>query len=176
MGRESADPRLGVHLYPGIGHRVEPIQEILVFELAGERYGLFLGAVHEVVRAVAITRLPGAPEIVEGAIDVRGRIVPVLDLRARFGLPAAELSPDEHMILARAGGRLVAIRTDRATRLEWVDGGQVEDPERITHRLRHIAGVASLTDGLVLIHDLETFLTQAEAEALDEALALEEPR
>lgn len=163
---------------------MEPLREILVFELAGERYGLFLGAVHEIVRAVAITRLPGAPKIVEGAVDVRGRVIPVLDLRARFGLPAADLSPDEHMILARAGGRMVAIRVDRATRLERVDAEQVEEPARITQPLRHIAGVATLTDGLTLIHDLETFLTQAEAEALDEALdevlgealAREEPR
>ncbi|HLS32575.1 MAG TPA: chemotaxis protein CheW, partial [Brevibacterium sp.] len=117
-----------------------------------------------------------APGIVEGAIDVRGRVVPVLDLRARFGLSAAELSPDEHMILARAGGRLVAIRADRATRVEWVDGERVEEPARITQRLRHFAGVAALPDGLILIHDLETFLSQAEAEALDEALAREEPR
>src|SRR5690625_3025021 len=135
-------------LYPGIGFRVEPLREILVFELAGERYGLFLGAVHEIVRAVAITRLPGAPKIVEGAVDVRGRVIPVLDLRARFGLPAADLSPDEHMILARAGGRMVAIRVDRATRLERVDAEQVEEPARITQPLRHIAGVATLTDGL----------------------------
>lgn len=150
---------------------MESIREILIFELGGERYGLSLDAVQEVVRAVAVTRLPGAPPIVEGVIDVRGRAVPVLDLRARFGLPPAAISPEEHMILAATRGRLVAIRADRATRLERLDDAAIEAPERISPKLKHIAGVAMLRDGLTLIHDLETFLTQAEAEALDEAMA-----
>lgn len=152
-----------------------PTRRLLVFELAGQRYGLELAAVQEVVRAVAVTRLPGAPPIVEGAINVRGRVVPVLDLRSRFGLPARELSSDEHMILARAGRRLVAIRADRTTWLVEVEADQVEEAAGVTPHLRHVAGVAKLPDGLILIHDLETFLTQAEAEALGQAVAASDP-
>lgn len=148
--------------------------ELLVFELSGQRYGLSLSAVREVVRAVAITPLPGAPPVVEGAIDVRGRVVPVLDLRARFGLPPHALDPDQQLILARAGRRLVAVRADRVARLDSVPATAIEVATQVTPTLRHLAGVARLTDGLVLIHDLETFLSQAEAESLEDALAVAE--
>jgi purine-binding chemotaxis protein CheW len=144
--------------------------ELLVFELAAQRYGLRLSCVQEVVRAVAITHLPGAPAVVEGAIDVRGRVVPVLDLRARFGLPRKLLDPDEHLILARGGARLVAIRADRVHWLFDIAAAAIVESARVTPTLAHVAGVARLPDGLVLIHDLETFLTEAEAEALEGAL------
>lgn len=153
---------------------MDSTQGFLVFELDGQRFGVSLAAVREVVRAVAVTRLPSAPLIVEGAINVRGRVVPVLDLRARFALPSRELTPDEHMVLARAGERLVAIRADRVLHFEEIDSREVEDPAQITPKLQHIAGVAKLAEGMVLIHDLETFLTQAEAEGLDHALANED--
>lgn len=148
--------------------------DLLVFELAAQRFGVALAAVREVVHAVAITRLPGAPAVVEGAIDVRGRVVPVLDLRSRFGLPRKELTLDEHLILALAGGRLVAIRADRVSWLYEVAAAEVESAAAVTPALQQIAGVAKLPDGLVLIHDLETFLTQAEAAALAGALVSEQ--
>lgn len=150
------------------------IVELLVFELADQRYGLALTSVREVVRAVALTKLPGAPAIVEGVIDVRGRVVPVLDIRARFGLAPKELHPDQHLILASASDRLIAIRADRVSWLHAVAEADVEEAGRITPTLSRIAGVARLPDGLVLIHDLKTFLTRAESEALEDALRAEE--
>jgi purine-binding chemotaxis protein CheW len=144
--------------------------EILVFELDDQRYALPLVGVQEVVRAVALTRLPGAPPIIEGAIDVRGRVVPVLDLRARFGLPPRPLHPDQHLILARAGKRLVAIRVDRVSWFLEVDPVEIATAASITPTVKRIAGVARVADGLVLIHDLETFLTAAEAETLARVL------
>lgn len=148
--------------------------ELLVFELSGQRYGVSLSAVREVVRAVAVTPLPGAPPVVEGAIDVRGRVVPVLDLRARFGLPPRALDPDQQLILAIAGGRLVAVRADRVAWLFSVPATEIEEAAQVTPTLRRFAGVAKLADGLVLIHDLEAFLSQAEAESLEGALAAAE--
>lgn len=149
--------------------------ELLVFELDDQRYALALACVQEVVRAVALTRLPGAPAIVEGAINVRGRVVPVLDIRSRFGLPPRRLDPDQHLILARAGARLVALRVDRVAWFLEVPATEIEDATRLTPTLQQIAGVARVGDGLVLIHDLETFLSAAEAEALMAALAAELP-
>lgn len=150
--------------------------ELLVFELDDQRYALYLTAVREVVRAVALTRLPGAPGVVEGAINLRGRVVPVLDLRARFGLRPKPVDPDQHLILASAGGRLVALRTDRATRLTTVPVSGIDSAAEVTPAARQIAGVAKLPDGLVLIHDVEAFLTQAESEMLEAALEAEAAR
>jgi len=145
-------------------------REVLVFEVGGQRYGLPIADVLELVRAVAITPLPNAPAVIEGIVNVRGRIVPVLDVRARFRLPAKPLDPSDHFIVAAAGPRGVILRVDRATQLALVDASAVQPPETLGAGAAYVAGVARLDDGMVLIHDLATFLSAAEADSLDAAL------
>jgi purine-binding chemotaxis protein CheW len=144
-------------------------QELLLFELGQARYGLMSAFVRELFRAVAIAPLPKAPAIVEGIINVRGRVVPVLDIRARFGAPAKPLEPSDWLIVAAAGGRLVAIRVDGATDLVRVDTQRIEESIGV-RGAEYVAGVVKLPDGLVLIHDLGTFLSETEGLALDEAM------
>jgi purine-binding chemotaxis protein CheW len=144
--------------------------EVLVFELEGQRYGLPTADVRELVRAVTITPLPDAPAVIEGVVNVRGRVLPVLDVRARFRLPAKALDPADHFIVASAGARGVVLRVDRATHLTLVDEGSIQPPETLGASAAYVAGVAKLEDGLVLIHDVTTFLSAAEAAGLDEAL------
>jgi purine-binding chemotaxis protein CheW len=145
-------------------------REVLVFELEGQRYGLPTADVRELVRAVTITPLPNAPAVIEGVVNVRGRVLPVLDMRARFHLPARPLDPSDHFIVASAGPRGVILRVDRATHLAVVAEGSVQPRETLGPGAAYVAGVARLEDGLVLIHDLTTFLSAAEAGSLDEAL------
>jgi purine-binding chemotaxis protein CheW len=145
--------------------------DLLVLELGGLRCGLLLDAVREVVRAVLVTPLPGAPPVVEGVIDVRGEIVPVYDLRARFGLPARPLDPGERMVIAWTGDRLAAVRCDRTGDLEQVPPGAIEAAAALPGDGRHVAGLARLDDGLAVVHDLAAFLEDAERLTLDEALA-----
>ena len=117
------------------------------------------------MRAVAITPLPSAPPLIEGVVSVRGRILPVLDVRARFRLPPRALDPSDHFIVAAAGRRGVILRVDRATHL-----AQVDDATAAPAGGAYDAGVATLEDGLVLVHDLAAFLSASEAAALDVAL------
>lgn len=145
--------------------------EVLSFEIGGQRYALASSVVRELVRAIAVVPLPKAPGIVEGVIDVRGSLVPVLDVRARFRLPPKPLALTDHFVLAWAASRVVALRVDRALDLIRLDAGQVEDAKAVVPSAEYVAGVAKLPDGLVLIHDLETFLDEAERATLDAALA-----
>jgi len=144
--------------------------EVLVFEVGGQRYALRSPEVRELVRAVTMVALPKAPAIVEGIINVRGAVVPVLDIRTRFRLPAKAATHTDHLILAWAGPRLVALRADRALDLARLEAREVEDAKAVVPGADYVSGVAKLPGGLVLIHDLRTFLSQAEAVALDEAL------
>jgi purine-binding chemotaxis protein CheW len=146
------------------------IREVLVFEVEGQRYGLPTVDVRELVRAVMITPLPNAPTVIEGVVNVRGSVLPVLDVRARFRLPAKPLDPSDHFIVASAGPRGVILRVDRATHLAVVDEASVQTSQTLGPSATYVAGVAKLEDGLVLIHDVATFLSAAEAAALDEAL------
>ena len=145
-------------------------REVLVFELGSQRYGLPTADVLELVRAVAITPLPNAPAVVEGVVNVRGRVLPVLDVRARFRLPVKPLDPSDHFIVAEAAGRGVILRVDRASHLALVDESSVQAPATLGPSATYVAGVAKLADGLLLIHDLATFLSAAESASLDEAL------
>jgi len=148
---------------------------VLVFRLAEVRYGIPAEDVVEVLAAVACVPLPKAPAIVEGIIDVRGRLVPVLDVRARFRRPPKPVELSDHLVVARAGPRVVALRVDEAHGLVGLAPPDVRSLSDVVPGAGHVAGVACLEDGLVLIHDLATFLTEAESEEIDGALA-EGPR
>lgn len=143
----------------------------VIFTIDDRRYGVPVADVVEIVRAVAITRVPGAPPAVAGVIDVRGTVVPVLDTRLRFGHPPRALSPDERFVIARAGARTVALRADDVAALEELAPAQLDDAAARVAAADHIVGIARLPDGLVLVHDVARFLSAAEADALDGALA-----
>jgi len=108
--------------------------------------------------------------VVEGIVNIRGQVVPVISLRRRFGLPDKPPHPSEHLLLASAGARTVALRTDRVAGMARVEEAEIAAPAALTPAQTPFAGVAKLEEGLVLIHDLATFLQAAEAADLDKAL------
>jgi purine-binding chemotaxis protein CheW len=142
----------------------------VAFSVDSRRFALPLDAVERVVRAAEYTPLPLAPEVVLGAIDVAGEILPVFSLRRRFRLADRPLAVSDQFVLARSAGRRVALAVDAAQGL--ID--QVAPRERgVTPNvpdLPHLRGALSLPDGLVLIQDLERFLTDEETGALDAAM------
>jgi purine-binding chemotaxis protein CheW len=145
-------------------------RSLLVFAVAGQRFALPIEDVQEIVRAVTITRLPKAPAIVEGVINVRGRIVPLLDIRSRFRLGSRTPRPTDHFVLASAAGRKVAVRVDAAEEFVDIPTNDVVASDGPLSDMGYVAGVAKLPDGLILIHDLHSFLSEAESLALDESL------
>jgi len=148
----------------------DAILDLLLIEVAGRRYALPLSSVRTIHRAVAVVPVPGAPAVIEGAICLRGQVVPVLDIRRRFGLPYRDVEPEDHLVIASAGGRLVAIRVDRAADLVSVGGDVVQDTASLSPHIELFAGVATLPDGVVFIHDLAAFLTEAERADVEAAL------
>jgi purine-binding chemotaxis protein CheW len=143
--------------------------EVVLFTLAGRRYGLPAADVAEVVRAVLPTPLPGAPDVVEGVVNLRGSVLPVFDLRRRFRLPPRPVEPTDHLIVATAGPRRVALRVDQAEALVRLEAADVADARGLPGA-EYIACVARLPDDLVLVHDLAAFLSRGESDALDAAL------
>ena len=144
---------------------------VIVFELNEHRYALPLTDVREVLAIPTIVPLPKAPSIVEGVVNIRGVVVPVMDIRTRFRLPTRPPHPADHLLVARAGARLVALRVDRVLGLELMDPHDTQDAATITARTEYLVGVVRQRDGLVMLHDLGTFLADAEANDLDDAMA-----
>jgi len=153
---------------------VEPL--LLVFHVNGQRYALRLAVVARVLPMMEVALLPNAPGAVVGVINVAGRIVPVMDLRQRFGLPPRESLLSDVLILARTSARMVALPADGVTGLlERVDT-EVTPAASIAPGLQHVDGVVKLDDGLALIHDVDTFLSLGEQEQLTRAFDGEEGR
>jgi purine-binding chemotaxis protein CheW len=146
--------------------------DLLVFETAGRRYALPLAEVRSVARAVAITPLPGAPAAVEGVVNVRGELIPVMDIRLREQLPAKELDPREYLLMADAGGRTVAVRVEGIGEPVTVEDDRLRSATEVASVADHVAGIATLEEGLTLIYDLARFLSLAETAVLAEALAV----
>lgn len=135
------------------------------------RLAILASATVEVARAVAVTALPSAPAVVAGVINLRGDPTPVVDLRARFALPPMPVSTEHHLVIARCGPRKVAFHVDRVIDLISVADSALHPATVVGPGAEHVAGFVTLPDGLIVIHDLERFLTVGEAAALDAAMA-----
>ena len=144
--------------------------QLVVFCLDEQRYGLPLAMVERIVRAAELTPLPQAPAIVMGVIDVDGQVLPVLNIRWRLRLPHREISPADQFLIGQTGRRTVVLVIDEAQGVIEVPDVDVVDAVEIVPGLDQIRGVVKLGDGLLLIHDLERFLSLEEEHALDQAM------
>jgi purine-binding chemotaxis protein CheW len=143
---------------------------LLTFETADRRFAVPASLVLEVVRAVAISPLPKSPPIVEGIINYRGTLVPVLDIRQRFGLAPLPLAPEQHFLIVLTDSRPVALRVDRALDLVSIEESLIQPVDPIAPGSEYVAGLAKLPDGLLIIHDLERFLSLQESHHLQAAI------
>jgi purine-binding chemotaxis protein CheW len=144
--------------------------QLVVFTLDQQRYAVSLPTVERIVRLVEITPIPHAPEIVLGLINVQGRILPVVDLRGRLRLPARGLHLSDHLLIVRTPKRTMALVVDAASDVITLSAQEVVTRETIFAHLGYVAGVAKGPDGLILIHDLEAFLSLEEEQALHDLL------
>lgn len=145
-------------------------RSFLTCQVAAQRIALPLLAVREVLRAVEITPLPEAPPVIEGVVDVRGVVVPVVDVRARLGLPRKPLHLEDRLVVVEAGGRPLALWVDTVHWMLEVSGTTVESTRDLAPEAFFVAGLTCLPDGLVLIFDLERFLSTMETLDLAHAL------
>lgn len=148
---------------------MKPLQ-VVPFSLDDLRYALHLSAVERVIHAVEITPLPKAPKIVLGLVNMRGEIIPVLDIRTRFNLPFREIDPKDHFIIATTSRRKVALSADSVEGVLEISGGEMSAAPDILPSLEYLDGVVKLGDGMLFIHDLERFLSLEEETAMEEAL------
>lgn len=145
-------------------------QHLVVIVLDEQRYALRMAAVERIARMVEITPLPAAPPAVCGMINVQGRILPVYDLRRRFDLPQREIALTDQFIIARTARRPVALIADAVTEVVTCTEPDLIAAENILPGVAYMEGALKLKDGLILIHNLDKFLSLEEEQALDRAL------
>ena len=140
------------------------------FNLDDQKYALFLSAIIRIIRVVEITGLPKAPEIVLGVINMHGRIIPVFNIRRRFRLPQREMQLGDQLIIASTSKRTVALLVDSVNDVIEIPEEKIIAGEKILPGLEYVEGVVKTEDGMILIHDLEQFLSLQEEKVLHEAL------
>ncbi len=142
--------------------------QIVVFELGAERYGLDIATVYEIIRHQPITAGPQAPAFVEGVINLRGRIIPVVDLRERFAMADGELTKASRIVVADAGGTRVGLVVDGVSEVLMVPTDAIEPTPEVAANADHeyLRGIAKLGDRLIILLSLDGLFGTDEAAAL----------
>lgn len=145
-------------------------QGVVVFRVGEERYALSLSLVTRVVQAVEISRLPDAPSMVVGVIDLQGEIIPVLSIRRRLNKPERPVGINDQFVIAKVGGRMAALVVDEICGVCEQGEPAFIDCAAVASAPAYIEGVARFDDGLAFIQNPERFLSTNEMHALDQVL------
>jgi len=148
------------------GHR-----QLISFVVAEETFGVDVLSVQEIIRPLEITELPHAPDFVEGIINLRGRVLPVVDLRVRFGNPERPEGEERRILVVETAGQTVGFITDAVREVQSVDPDRIEPaPELATGGdAEFVSGVAKQKEGpMLILLDLEEVLSSGEVEDLRE--------
>lgn len=146
------------------------LHQLVGFSLEGHDYAVLLSQVERIVHVVEVAPLPKAPEVVLGIVNFSGRIIPVVDIRRRFGLPAKETEIYDFLVLARTSRREIAFTADTVAGVIDCPVAEIIAAEKIVPGLEYLQGVMRLKDGLIFIHDLDRFLSLDEEKSLAKAL------
>ncbi len=145
---------------PTLQKRDENVQ-LLAFKLDDQEYALDIANVVQVFRMVALTRPPKAPDDVAGVFNLRGKVIPVIDLRKRYGLPAKPHDLDTQLLVTQTNGRTLAIAVDAVSEVLTLPASSIEPPDQIGSALEHLSAVGKVDERLILILDPNTLMTGA---------------
>jgi purine-binding chemotaxis protein CheW len=142
--------------------------QIVVFELNAEQYGVNIAVVESIIKMQPITQMPHAPAFVEGVTNLRGKVLPVIDLHKRFNLPPRPADKNSRIIVFGVNGTGVGMIVDGVSEVLTIDEDTVEPAPAITTTLesQFITGIAKLDGRLVILLDLNQVLSSREEEAL----------
>jgi len=143
---------------------------IVMFTLDEPLYALYLSAVERVIRSVEIRPLPKAPVIVSGVINLHGEIIPVIDIRKLFRLPLREVGLEDLFIIARTSKRLISLIVDSVTGVSKLTDFKVADSTEVLQFADYLSGITVYENNIILINDLEKFLSLDDEKALDKVL------
>jgi len=144
--------------------------QIVVFELGTEHFGVAIAAVESIIKMQDITRLPHSPSFVEGVTNLRGKVLPVIDLRKRFGLPAGKDTKDNRIVVVTLEGNEVGMVVDGVSEVLTIQDANIEPAPHMTITVdsNFITGIAKLGSRLVILLDLGAVLSTKEKSALQE--------
>lgn len=152
-------------------------EQLVVFTLGDESYGVSIEAVNTIIRLPEITRVPHSPDFVDGVINLRGVIVPVIDLRRRFGLPVTEATKATRVVVVENHGVLIGMVVDAVTETLRMPVANIEPFSALVLSVdsKYLRGVGKLEDRLIILLSLDKILDQSEADSLRDITGAEVP-
>ena len=148
--------------------RDDELLQLVTFSTGDEEFGVDILRVQEIIRTMAITKVPKAPEFVEGVINLRGKVIPIIDLRRRFGLQSKEHDKHTRIIVIEINTMIVGFVVDSVSEVLRIPASTVEPPPPVVAGLEseYISGVGKLEDRLLILLDLDRLLSRTDIEAL----------
>lgn len=142
--------------------------QIVICELSDEHYGLDIAKVLEIIRHQPITPVPRSPIFVKGVINLRGRIIPVVDLRERFGMPAADPTKETRIVVTESGATRVGLIVDSVSEVLLLPEATVEATPEVAagEDAEYLRGIAKIGDRLVLLLELDGLFDVEDRRAL----------
>jgi len=147
-------------------------EQLVVFSLADETYGIDISVVNEIIRMQSITQVPRTPEFVEGVINLRGRIVPVIDLRKRFGLEVSEETQASRIMVVELEGIIMGMIVDAVSEVLRLPKDSIEPTPPMVSGVdaAYLRGVGKWDDRLIILLDIDKVLYKNEQEMVARAV------
>ena len=148
-------------------------EEVLSFRLGKEEYGIEILKVQEIRGYDAVTRLAGAPEFIKGVINLRGVIIPIIDLRIKFGLGPVVYDEFTVVIVLNVSRRVVGIVVDSVSDVLTLSPADIKPAPQFasTFDTRHVSGIVSVDSRMLILVDIERLMRSADMALIDEAIA-----
>ena len=153
-------------------------RQLVVFTLGDETYGVDIATVREIIRMQAITAVPGTAHFVEGVINLRGTVIPVVDLRKRFRLNEAEHGKETRIVVLNSEGQEIGVIVDSVAEVLRVSSDAIEPPSSMitTTDSEYLLGIVKLPDRLVILLDTERLLSREDHNKLVAMASREEAK
>ena len=165
---DTVDIRKSTHA--GVG---EELLQLVSFKIGEEEFGVDILKVQEINRMLEVTRVPNAPEFVDGVINLRGKVIPVIALRRRFGMERKESDKNTRIVVVELNGKVVGFVVDAVSEVLRIPRSLTEAPPAIVAGIdaEYITAVGKLEDRLLILLDLERILSGAETGKIAAAAA-----
>jgi purine-binding chemotaxis protein CheW len=143
-------------------------KQLVIFELENESFGIDISAVEGIVKLQEITKVPKAPDYLEGITSLRGSVLSVIDLHKRFGMPEHKKTNETRIVVAQVGSLKVGMIVSGVSEVLTIDDSVIEPPPAMISNVNQafITGVAKIDTRLVILLDLEKVLTAKEADQI----------
>lgn len=146
--------------------------QIVGFRIGDETYGVRISAVREIVRVPAITAVPNAPDYIEGVINLRGKIIPVMDMRKRFGIKNVEPNKKNRILVVELENKVLGLIVNSASEVLKIPPSDIEMPNTMFQEgeVSYVTGVGKLHGRLVILLDIGKLLQRGELRRLEQAV------